>query len=110
MGEPNAGIIRKATAAKHLIILFAVVGGMGAEAWSADDTLPLEVGNLVSRREQCHHWAGEEPYDKARAKQIDRAMVQLKCDRIEQEVDAMRAKYANDARVQAVLPKDGAFE
>jgi uncharacterized protein (DUF1697 family) len=99
------------TALKYLLVPFALTAALGVEAaWSADDALPAEVRSLVSRREQCHHWAGEEPYDKSRAKQIDQAMVRLKCDGIEKEVDAMRAKYANDGRVQAALPKDGAFE
>jgi hypothetical protein len=92
------------------LVLFSLAGESYVQAWSADDTLPSDVRTLVSRREQCHHWAGEEPYDKARAKEIDRAMNQLKCDRIEQEVEAMRTKYATNPRVQTALPKDGAFE
>jgi hypothetical protein len=98
------------TALKYLLVPFALTAALGVDAWSADNALPVEVRSLVSRREQCHHWAGEEPYDKSRGKQIDRAMTRLKCDGIEKEVEAMRAKYVNDARVQAALPKDGAFE
>lgn len=92
------------------MIFLVIAPCLGVEGWGADNALPIEVKQLVSRREQCHHWAGEEPYNKARAKQIDRAMTRLGCDGIDQEVDAMRKKYAGNPRVQAALPKDGSFE
>jgi hypothetical protein len=73
-------------------------------AWGDDrSTLPDDVKRLIERRDECHHWAGEEPYDKARAKQINKAMENLKCDSIEREVTAMRRKYPADAAVESAL-------
>ena len=93
---------------KHQILTIALLGLMmllyASSAPSADDALPAEVKKLVDRREECHHWAGEEPYNKARSRQIDKAMNNLKCDSIEKDVQDMRAKYSGDAAVQAALP------
>jgi len=75
-------------------------------AQSANDQLPAEVRDLVSRREQCHHWAGEEPYDKARARQIETAIKRLRCEDVETEVEAMRQKYSTNAVIQAALPTE----
>jgi hypothetical protein len=75
-------------------------------AQSANDQLPAEVRDLVSRREQCHHWAGEEPYDKARASKIEEEIKRLRCEDVETEVEAIRQKYATNAVIQAALPKD----
>lgn len=77
---------------------------VSAAASGADGNLPDEVKKLVDRRQDCHHWAGEEPYDKARAKQIDRAMRSLKCDDVDRDVDRMRKEYPGDAAVRAALP------
>ena len=73
-------------------------------AWSDDrSTIPEDVKRLIERRDECHHCAGEEPYDKARAKQIDKAMADLRCDSIDRDVTALRRKYATDAAVQSAL-------
>jgi hypothetical protein len=73
-------------------------------AWADDNrTLPEDVKKFIERRDECHHWAGEEPYDKARAKQIDKAMTGLKCDSIERDVAALRRKYTAEAAVQSAL-------
>lgn len=73
---------------------------------SANDQLPADVRNLVARREQCQHWAGEEPYDKARARQIEAEIKRLRCEHLETEVEAARQKYSTNAAIQAVLLKD----
>jgi len=71
---------------------------------SGGEVLPADVKKLVDRREECNHWAGEEPYNKARSRQIDKAMNRLKCDSIAKEVQEMRAKYSGDAAVLTELP------
>ena len=62
-----------------------------------------DVKRLIERRDECHHWAGEEPYDKARTKQIEKAMADLRCDSMDRDVTALRRKYATDAAVQSAL-------
>jgi len=90
------------TAVSTAISMFALT--CQSTAWSDDrSTIPEDVKRLIERRDECHHWAGEEPYDKARAKQIDKAMADLRCDSIDGDVTALRRKYATDAAVQSAL-------
>jgi hypothetical protein len=49
---------------------------------------------FAKRRAGCDHFAGEEPYDKARAQEIAKAERELRCDRIEADERAIRRTYA----------------
>jgi hypothetical protein len=62
-------------------------------------TLPKDAAAVVTRRLECDHWAGEEPYDKARAREIARATIRNKCDSVERDEAAMLKRYANDPKV-----------
>lgn len=55
--------------------------------------LPADVESFFSRLVECHHWAGEEPYDEERAKEIQAAAERLACARIEEDERALRLKY-----------------
>lgn len=54
---------------------------------------PADVRAVIERRQGCNHWVGEEPYDKDRARQIDEAIRQLHCVRIDRDVATMRRRY-----------------
>jgi hypothetical protein len=62
-------------------------------------TLPKDAAAVVKRRLGCDHWAGEEPYDKARAREIARAIKQNKCDSLERDEATTLRRYANDPKV-----------
>jgi hypothetical protein len=62
-------------------------------------TLPKDAAAVVNRRLECDHWAGEEPYDKARAREIARATTRAKCDSLERDEAAMLKRYADDPKV-----------
>jgi hypothetical protein len=51
----------------------------------------------------CNHWTGEEPYDKARAREIARAVKQNKCDSLEGDEAAVRKRYPKDPKVIKAL-------
>ena len=55
---------------------------------------PREIGAYAERRAECEHWGGEEPYDKARAREIERAVRGLRCERLEADEKALLRKYA----------------
>ena len=38
----------------------------------------------------CNHWMGEEPYDAERAKEIERAIAQLRCAELDADEAAIR--------------------
>ncbi|QJU57857.1 hypothetical protein HL653_08690 [Sphingomonas sp. AP4-R1] len=65
-------------------------------ALAAAATAP-DVARLLERREGCDHWAGEEPYDQARGREIAAALASLRCSAIERDEKRLRRKYARDA-------------
>jgi hypothetical protein len=64
---------------------------------------PPEVAALLQRTRGCAHWGGEEPYNKERAAQIEKALIELKCDRLEADEVALRRKYAKSLPAQQAL-------
>ena len=68
---------------------------------------PADIKAFLSRREQCEHWAGEEPYDKARGRQIDTAMRRLRCDTIEADGARLRRLHARTPDIAALLDAGG---
>ena len=64
---------------------------------------PREVASFIHRVFLCHHWAGEEPYSKARAEEIHRAITELRCDRLETDEVRLRRKYRRNPKVLKAL-------
>lgn len=54
-----------------------------------------EVARLAQRIEACQHFAGEEPYDAARAAEL-RQQVESNCPGNAEELARLRARYASD--------------
>ena len=55
---------------------------------------PKDIGAYAERRAECEHWGGEEPYDKARGREIAAAVRALRCSRLEADERVLRKKYA----------------
>lgn len=53
--------------------------------------------------EECHHWGGEEPYDKARAKEIEDAVKKLNCDSLDSDLKAIKSKYKGNRKVLVLV-------
>lgn len=64
---------------------------------------PKDVKAVVDRWEDCAHWGGEEPYDKERGREIDRALKALRCDGLPRDVAFLRHRYAGKASVQRLI-------
>lgn len=64
---------------------------------------PADVQPLVDRALGCQHWTGEEPYDNARAHEIETAIDELKCGQLSLEYDALMKKYAKQPDVTGTL-------
>ena len=64
---------------------------------------PKDVAALVERLALCVHWAGEEPYDAEREKEIATAMKKWKCDRLEKDESEALKRYAKNPAVLKVL-------
>ena len=78
----------------------------GAEANRALAKAPREIGVFMKRRAECDHWGGEEPYDKDRLAEINRAVKPLRCDRLQADEKALRLKYVKRPAVLALLKFD----
>jgi hypothetical protein len=66
--------------------------------------LPEDARQVVERQAECNHWAGETGDNPPeREQEIHVAVVKLRCDRIEQDVAAMRSKYAGNDQVEKAL-------
>lgn len=65
-----------------------------ADAPATDDEVPADVATLIERWELCHHWAGEEPYDAARAAEIQ-AGVAANCPGNDDTLARLETRYAD---------------
>lgn len=64
---------------------------------------PAEVRAYVEREAGCGHWAGEEPYNKERALEINAALTQLQCDKLPQDKKRLHHQYATNNDIQMML-------
>lgn len=71
--------------------------------------IPAEVTQLLARWETCWHFAGEEPYDAERAKQIADGIAKS-CPGNDEERARLATKYAQRADVMRELAKLDAMQ
>ena len=71
-----------------MILLFAM-----AAAATDLARAPLPVRAFIARRADCDHWGGEEPYDAARRREIERAIRNLRCDALDADERTLRRQY-----------------
>lgn len=99
-----------------LLMLFVALGSLGVSPAPAQEEepdlerieslakdAPAPVKAFVTRKLECYYWAGEEPYDKARAREIARAMKRLNCDSLERDEAALRPRFAQDPKAVAAF-------
>jgi hypothetical protein len=63
--------------------------------------LGCEVVAFLDKRESCEHFAGEEPYDEERRRELEKAL--RGCEKLEQQRKTLLQKYSGDERVLRVL-------
>ena len=78
------------------VVLAAALGAQGPD-------LPRDVRAFIARRQECDHWTGEEPYDKARAREIDSAIRDLRCARIDRDERRLMDRYPKSPAVLRAL-------
>jgi hypothetical protein len=71
------------------LLLLAAAGPAASVA-----RMPPDVRRFIARRQSCTRWAGEEPYDQARAREIESALRQDQCNTIEATEARLRRRYA----------------
>ena len=84
-------------------VVSSVAGAQVAGSNGGKATIPADAAAYVERRIACDHWAGEEPYDAARARQIAAAAKRLRCNNIDADETRLRRRYARDPDVLKAL-------
>lgn len=97
-----------------LLALCALANPARADKFQDDlDTLtkglPKDATAVVTRVAYCNHWSGEEGYDAARAKEIERAIKKYGCNTIDRDEARLRKRYAGNAAVIKALDKVQSF-
>ena len=73
---------------RALVFALLLVPPAAAAAWT-----PPDIALYVQRRAQCNHWSGEEPYDKARAAEINRAVAKFACNTLDADEKRLLRRY-----------------
>jgi hypothetical protein len=81
------------------LIVHKVQAGYDEDVAAINKGVPKQVKLFNKRQIDCNHWAGEEPYDKERAKEINAAITKLRCDAWEGEERRLGKKYGARASV-----------
>ena len=97
-GEPSTAPAPAAAAAE---VTSAPAADAPAPA-PAGDALPADVEAQRANAESCEHFAGEEPYDAERRREINKALADT-CKPLRAALPGLKAKYAGDAKVSALL-------
>lgn len=63
---------------------------------------PADVAALKEKYDTCEHFAGEEPYDADRRKQIEDA-IEANCRPVKNALPGLKAKYKDNAEVMALI-------
>lgn len=66
---------------------------------------PKEVAAVAERIAICTHFAGEEPYDAARRREIAAAMKKYRCEKLEKDEAILRKRYKDNAAALDVLQR-----
>lgn len=67
--------------------------------------MPKDVCSFIDRTIECHHWGGEEPYNKERAKEIRKAVEKIKCNDLFEDGKKLRIKYKDNKVIIERLDK-----
>lgn len=101
---PRSAVVSESVPTSAPAAVPAPVAGQAAEPLATRlARQPSAVRAFVKRRLECNHWGGEEPYSKARARQIARATQRLVCDNLDRDEARLRQRYSTDAELPALL-------
>jgi hypothetical protein len=64
--------------------------------------LPADVQQFIVYHSDCEHWAGEEPYDAPRRREIERGIA-ASCKGLDASAVTLRKRYAKHPKITALL-------
>lgn len=77
-----------------LLMLSGLAAAADVDLDGAIRAAPAPVRAFIQRRDECEHWGGEEPYDKARRREIEAAVRDLRCTALDRDEAALKRRYA----------------
>jgi hypothetical protein len=91
-----------------LLALLALASPASADKFQDDldalaKGLPRDARDVVTRIAYCNHWSGEDAYNPARAKEIERAIKKYGCNTIDRDEARLRKRYAGNKAVLKAL-------
>jgi hypothetical protein len=86
---------------RHRLFFLLLLSVVGTPVF-AQQTLPKDVTRFVDQRDGCDHFRGEEPYDEARRKFLDKSMDRL-CTGTDKKLARLKKKYAGRPDVMSKL-------
>ena len=88
-----------------VILVFLLATLTVAQIPDAIRAAPADVRTFIERRQSCNHWGGEDPYDAARATEVESAARALRCTRLGVDEKALRRRHARNPAVQDLLTR-----
>lgn len=70
-----------------------VYAGFDEDIAAINKGMPKSVKLFNMRQIECNHWAGEEPTDKQRSKEINSAITKLRCKDLEKDEVKLHQKF-----------------
>lgn len=97
----RASSIMKIMPLAPLFAIFAVAASAAPLSANQPFTYPKDVLRLMGDRELCNHFAGEEPYDADRRKEIEKGA--RICIGLDKRLAMLKRRYARNSQVTAKL-------
>lgn len=66
---------------------------------------PADAVDFMRRYPMCVHFGGEEPYDADRRREIDTAVRELRCDRLDRDEARLRRRYARSPAILGAIDR-----
>jgi uncharacterized secreted protein with C-terminal beta-propeller domain len=98
-------MLRKSILLSTVFIVPFVFADDSSEVKALKKDMPQDVAVVIGRIVECNHWGGEEPANKARAEEINKAIARLQCNSIEQDQAKLAKTYQNNYEVKVRLQK-----
>ncbi|MCZ2497884.1 hypothetical protein GN316_14055 [Xylophilus sp. Kf1] len=91
---------------RHATVALLLIASM-ASTWAQDakspwQPVPEDVRSFIEKRNQCDQWRGEDPYDRYRAKEIDRHLNRF-CKGSDRQLAQLKRRYQDQPVVVRVL-------
>jgi hypothetical protein len=99
---------------RHVLLSLFLITGL-AHSQEPQDVEALKMGqskdvaSFISRAFECQHFLGEPGYDKARNKEIEKALKKWKCNRLDSDRAELTEKYRNNPKTLKALRASGEF-